>query len=63
MTSSQRAVNKIIKYNLKTKLEYLKGRLADELSEVLWAYRTKTKYEAMVSAEIGVGSYKGRITT
>ena len=34
------AINKTIKHGLKMKLEDLKGRWADELLEVLWAYRT-----------------------
>ena len=58
-------MNKAIKYNLKTKLKHLKGTWADELLEVLWAYRTPAKsttretpfslaygYEAMVSVEL-----------
>ena len=58
----------MIKHNLKTKLEDLKGRLADELPEVLWAYRTTGRtsigetpfsltygYEAMVPVEIRAG--------
>ena len=36
-------VNKAVKHNLKTKLEYLKGRWADKLPKVLWAYRTTTR--------------------
>ena len=36
-------MNKTINQNLKTKLENLKGRWADDLSEVLWAYRTTVK--------------------
>ena len=60
-------VNKTIKHNLKTKLEDLKERWADELHEVLWAYRTTARtlngetlflltygYEAMVPVEIEV---------
>ena len=59
----------MIKQNLKTKLEDLKGRWADELPEVLWAYRTTARwttgealfslaygYEAIVPVEIRVGS-------
>ena len=34
------AVNKIIKFNLKTKLEEHKRLWAEELLKVLWAYRT-----------------------
>ena len=64
-------MNKRIKHNLKTKLENLKGRWADDLPEVLWAYRTTTTsttrempfslvygYEAMVLVELGVGSMR-----
>ena len=56
----------MIKRNLKTKLENLKKRWADDPPEVLWAYRTTTRsttretpfslaygYEAMVLVEIG----------
>ena len=59
----------MIKHNLKTKLEDMKGRWANELPEVLWAYRTTTRsttretpfslgyrYKAMVLVEIRVGS-------
>ena len=34
------AVNKIIKFNLKTKLEECKELQAEELPKVLWAYKT-----------------------
>ena len=34
-----KAINKIIKLNLKTKLEERKGLWAEELPKVLWAYR------------------------
>ena len=34
------AINRVIKKNLKTKLEKMKGAWADELPNVLWAYRT-----------------------
>ena len=37
------AVNKTIKHNLKMKLEDLKGRWADELPEVLHAYKTTAR--------------------
>ena len=60
------AINKTIKHNLKTKFKDLKGRWADELPEVLWAYKTTTRsttgetsfslayrYKAMVPVEIG----------
>ena len=59
----------MIKHNLKTKLENLKGRWADKLPEVLWAYRTTARsttgetpfllayrYEVMVPVEVGAGS-------
>ena len=59
-------MNKTIKHNLKTKLENLKGRWADDLPEVLWAYRTTAKsttremplllvygYKATVPVELG----------
>ncbi|XP_024032213.1 uncharacterized protein LOC112094742 [Morus notabilis] len=35
-----KAVNKILKYTLKKKLDELKGKWAEELPKVLWAYRT-----------------------
>ncbi|XP_024019918.1 uncharacterized protein LOC112091182 [Morus notabilis] len=37
------AVNKIFKYTLKKKLNDLKGRWAEELPKVLWAYRTTSR--------------------
>ena len=65
------AINKTIKHNLKIKLEDLKGRWADELLEVIWAYRTTARtptgetqflltygYKAMVPVEIRAGSLK-----
>ena len=36
-------VNKIIKFNLTTKLEECKGLWAEELLKVLWAYRTTSR--------------------
>ena len=64
-------VYKMIKHNLKIKLEDLKGRWANELPEVLWAYRTTARtsteetpfllvygYEVMVPVEIRVGSLR-----
>ncbi|XP_022156271.1 uncharacterized protein LOC111023203 [Momordica charantia] len=61
------AVNKIIKRGLKTRLESLKDRWAEELPEVLWSYRTiprpstgETPYdlalgsEAVIPVEIGM---------
>ena len=66
-----KAVNKTIKHNLKIKLEDLKGRWANKLLELLWAYRTSArtitgetpfslayKYEAMAPVEIGAGSLR-----
>ena len=35
-----KAVNKMIKHKLKTKLKNLKGRWAEDILEVLWAYWT-----------------------
>ena len=65
------AVNKTIKHNLKTKLKNLKGRWADDVPEVLWAYRTTARstigetpfslaygYEAMVPVKLGAGSLR-----
>ena len=65
------AVNKIIKFNLKTKLEEHKGLWAKELLKVLWAYRMtswtstgETPFslacgvEAMIPIEIGVPSLR-----
>ncbi|XP_024023680.1 uncharacterized protein LOC112092255 [Morus notabilis] len=37
------AVNKILKYTLKKKLDDLKGKWAEELPKVLWAYRTTSR--------------------
>ncbi|XP_024026659.1 uncharacterized protein K02A2.6-like [Morus notabilis] len=37
------AINKILKYTLKKRLDDLKGRWAEELSKVLWAYRTTSR--------------------
>ena len=64
-------MNKTIKHNLKTKLKNLKGRWADDLSKVLWAYKTTTRsttketifslaygYEAMVPIKLGAGSLR-----
>ena len=66
-----KAINKTVKHNQKMKLEDLKGRLVDELPEVLWAYRTTARtstgetsfspaygYEAIVLVEIGAGSLR-----
>ena len=65
------AVNKIIKYNLKMKLEEHKGLWADELPKVLQAYkmtlRTSTGetpfslaygVKAMISMEVGKPSFQ-----
>ena len=70
------AVNKAIKHNIKMKLEDLKGRWADKLAKVLWAYKTTTRlttgetpfslaygYEAMVLVEVREGHCEERITT
>ena len=64
-------INKIIKHNLKTKLENLKGKWVDDLPEVFWPYRITVKtpieetpfslsygYEAMVSVKIGMSSLR-----
>ena len=64
-------VNKIIKHNLKTKLEEHKGLWANELPKVLWAYRmtsrTSTRetpfslaygVEAMSPVEVGIPSLR-----
>ena len=64
-------VNKIIKFNLKTKLEERKGLWAEELPKVLWAYRMTSQasagetpfslaygVEAMIPVEIGVPSLR-----
>ena len=61
----------MIKHNLKTKLVNLKARWVDNLSEVLWAYKTTAKstiretpfslaygYEAMVPVELRAGSLR-----
>ncbi|KAL5775678.1 hypothetical protein ACOSP7_013235 [Xanthoceras sorbifolium] len=36
-------MNKIIKHTIKTKLDFKKGKLAEKLPEVLWAYRTTVR--------------------
>ena len=64
-------VNKIIKYNMKTKLEEHKRLWADELPKVLWAYKTTSRtstgetpfslaygVEAMVPVEVGISSLR-----
>ena len=43
MNGQIEVVNKTIKHNLKTKLEDLKGRWADELAKVLWAYKNTAR--------------------
>ena len=66
-----KAVNKIIKFNLKTKLEERKGLWVEELSKVLWAYRTTSRTltgetpfslaygaEAMIPLEVVVPSLR-----
>ena len=65
------AVNKIIKFNLKTKLKERKGLWAEGLPTVLWAYRTTFRtstgetpfsvaygVEAIIPLEIGVPSMR-----
>ena len=64
-------MNKKIKHNLKTKLKDLKEKWADDLLEVLWAYRITTRsttretpfsltyrYDAMILVELCVGSLR-----
>ena len=68
------ATNKTIVQNLKKKLESRKGRWADELHGVLWAYRTTPRRangespfsltfgaEAVVPAEIGVPTLRRQL--
>ena len=68
------AINKIIKHNLKIKLEEHKGVWADELLEVLWAYRTISRtstgetpfslayeVEAMIPVEVSIPSLRCEI--
>ena len=65
------AANKIIKDNLKKKLERLKGAWIDELPMVLWAHRTTPKeatretpfslvfgIDAIIPTEVGLPSYR-----
>ncbi|GKV45238.1 hypothetical protein SLEP1_g52347 [Rubroshorea leprosula] len=60
------SVNKVILEGIKPRLELHKARWADELNNVLWAYRTtsETPYhlafgtEAVISIEIGVPSFR-----
>ncbi|PON46204.1 Ribonuclease H-like domain containing protein, partial [Parasponia andersonii] len=65
------AINKILKYNIKTKLEEHKGAWPEVLPEILWAHRTTQRtttrespfslaygYEAMVLVEIGASSLR-----
>ena len=65
------AVNKIVKHNLKTKLEKHKGVWANKLPKVLWAYkmtsRTSTgetsfslayRVEAMIHVEVDIPSLR-----
>ena len=55
-------MNKTIKYNLKTKLKNLKGRWADDLPEVFWAYRATARLitwiRSMVSVKLRAGSLR-----
>ncbi|XP_074363974.1 uncharacterized protein LOC141704674 [Apium graveolens] len=66
-----KAVNKIMKHTLKTKLEERKGNWPDELPKVMWSYNTTLRsttgetpfiltygYEAMVLVEVGSGSLR-----
>ena len=66
-----KALNKIIKFNLNTKLKECKGLWAEELPKVLWAYRTTSQtstretlfslaygVEAMIPVEVGVPSLR-----
>ena len=66
-----KAMNKTIKHNLKTKLKNLKGMWADDLPDVLWAYKTTVRlttretpfslayvYEAMALVELKAGSLR-----
>ena len=66
-----KVVNKVIKHNLKTKFENLKGRWAYNLPKMLWAYRTTARsttgetlfllaygYKVMVPVELEVGFLK-----
>ncbi|PON45922.1 Ribonuclease H-like domain containing protein, partial [Parasponia andersonii] len=68
------AINKILKQNIKTKLEEHKGAWPEVLPEVLWAYHTTQRtttgdspfslaygYEAMIPVEIGVDSLRRSI--
>jgi hypothetical protein len=70
------AINKIIKHLLKTKLEKKKGAWAEELPNVLWAYRTTPRTstgespyslafgtEAVLPVETGVPSLRVRCYT
>ena len=71
MNGQVEAVNKIIKLNLKMKLEECKGLWAEELPKVLWAYkmtsRTSTRetpfsltygVEAMILVEVRTPSLR-----
>ena len=65
------AVNKIIKFNLKTKLEERKRLWAEELPKVLWAYRMTSQtstgetafslaygVQAMIAMDVGIPSLR-----
>ena len=71
MNGQVEAVNKIIKFNLKTKLEEHKWLWAEELPKVLWVYKTTSRtsteeipfslaygVEAMIPVEVGVPSLR-----
>ena len=65
------AINRVLKKNLKTKLEKMKGAWVDELPNVLWAYRTTPRTttgespfslaygcEAVLPVEMKVNSFR-----
>ena len=65
------AVDKIIKFNLRTKLEERKGLWVEELPKVLWAYKMTSRtstgetpfslaygVEAMIPVEVGIPSLR-----
>ena len=65
------AANKIIKFNLKTKLEEYKGLWVEQLPKVLWAYRTTSltsageipfsmayRVEAIIPVEVEIPSLR-----
>ena len=65
------SINKIIKKNIKSKLDAHKGSWVEELPKVLWAYRTTARtstgetpfslafgVEAIVPVEVGIPSFR-----